>query len=69
MRLLQKNVRFVPDYPHIYIHACFAGYLYEVEMVEEQNKELIPEHELYEPTRTAPMLQSNDVPITCLKYS
>ena len=51
-----------------YVCVC-AGYLYEVEMVDEQNKELIPAHELYEPTRTAPVLDCNDVPITCLKYS
>ena len=46
-----------------------AGYLYECEFMDSIKKEVIPEDEWYQPTRTAPVKDSNDVPIRCVKFS
>ena len=46
-----------------------AGYLYEAQFVPDDNKPLLPEDELYAPTRTAPVLGSSDVPITCMQIT
>jgi hypothetical protein len=45
-----------------------AGYLYECEFLEEEEKKKKPANELYEPTRTVSIHDSADMPISCIKF-
>ena len=45
-----------------------AGYLYECEFLDEEEKKKLPEDQLYAPTRAIPIHDSQDSPINAVSF-
>ena len=44
------------------------GYLYECEFLDEEEKAKLPRDQLHQPTRVIPIHNTNDKPITCIRF-